>query len=414
MSTEYDERAKSFPPKPAYKKGKRFAQSWWGNAWIKAMVDTALDPVPLKKGRRYAAAGHVGTVTVSPGRAAATVLDGDGPQEAVVLLDQLSEDEWGRFLEKVAVKAGHTADLLERKMPQEVAEDAEQADVRLLPGVGDLDPECTCLDFELPCKHAAALSYQLARLLDEDPFVLLLLRGRSEDELVEEIRQLNAAEGERAEADESVPAEDVFAAGVPALPAPPPRPEAVAVEASPSYPGFEVQGGEPVRLDWLVFDASVRASEIVTARGGTASACDLDEWHDAVRMVAAHEDPALVKRLGERFPGDVAAAVSAWRYGGAGGLDALEVSWTPDRREAARARTEMEQAWGDGDSEEQPDIQVWRNRWTVKHRGVQLRYGRDLRWYPYRKEGGTWCPAGTPDTDPAAALVELLAEDGPE
>ncbi|WP_017604155.1 SWIM zinc finger family protein [Nocardiopsis alkaliphila] len=412
MSTEYDERAKSFPPKPAYKKGKRFAQSWWGNAWIKAMVDTALDPVPLKKGRRYAAAGHVGTVTVSPGRAAATVFDEEGAQEAVVLLDQFSEDEWGRFLEKVAVKAGHTADLLERKMPKEVAEDAEEADVRLLPGVGDLDPECTCLDFELPCKHAAALSYQLARLLDEDPFVLLLLRGRTEDELVEEISQLNAAEEEGAAADESVPAEDAFAVGVPALPEPPPRPEATAVGTFPSYHGYETEEAEPARLDWLVFDTSARAFEAVAAVDGMTFERELDEWRDAVRMVAANDDPALAERLGKRFPGDIATAASAWRYGGGDGLDALETSWTPDRWEVARARTEMEQAWDDGVPEEQPDIQVWRNRWTVKNRGVQLRYGRDLKWYPYRQEGKAWFPAGPPDTDPAAVLAELLAEDG--
>ncbi|WP_017579256.1 SWIM zinc finger family protein [Nocardiopsis valliformis] len=411
MSTEYDERAKSFPPKPAYKKGKRFAQSWWGNAWIKAMVDTALDPVPLKKGRRYAAAGHVGTVTVSPGRAAATVFDEDSAQEAVVLLDQLSEDEWGRFLEKVAVKAGHTADLLERKMPQEVAEDAEEADVRLLPGVGDLDPECTCLDFELPCKHAAALSYQLARLLDEDPFVLLLLRGRTEDELVEEISRLNAAEGEVASADESVSAEDVFAADVSALPELPPRPEVTAARMFPSYLGYETGEAEPARLDWLVFDASARAFEAVAA-DGMAFEQDPDEWRDAVRMVAANDDPALAERLGKRFPGEVSAAVSAWRYGGADGLDTLEASWAPDRREAARARTEMEHAWDEGAAEEQPDIRVWRNRWTVWNRGVQLRYGRDLRWYPYRREGGAWLPAGPPDTDPAAVLAELLAGNG--
>ncbi|NYH55690.1 putative Zn finger protein [Nocardiopsis arvandica] len=414
MSTEYDERARSFPPKPAYKKGKRFAQSWWGNAWIKAMVDTALDPVPLKKGRRYAAAGHVGTITVSPGRAAATVFDGDESQEAVVLLDRLSEDEWGRFLEKVAVKAGHTADLLERKMPQELAEDAEEADVRLLPGVGDLDPECTCLDFELPCKHAAALSYQLARLLDEDPFVLLLLRGRTEDELVDELNQLNAADAEGAAADETVPAEEAFAAGVPALPEPPPRPEAAAVGTPPPHLGFDPEGAGPVRLDWLVSDASARAFEAAVTRGGTALAWDLDAWGDAVRMAAAHDEPAVLERLAAEFSGDVARAASAWRYGGPGGLDALETPWTPDRWEAARARTEMEQAWDEEPPEERPDIQVWRNRWTVKDRGVQLRYGRDLRWYPYRRENGAWWPAGAPETDPTAVLAELLSEDGPE
>lgn len=54
----------------------------------------------------------------------------------------------------------------------------------LLPGVGDLDPECDCPDWGNPCVHAGALCYQAAWLLDADPFVLLLLRGRGREEIV--------------------------------------------------------------------------------------------------------------------------------------------------------------------------------------------------------------------------------------
>jgi hypothetical protein len=48
------------------------------------------------------------------------------------------------------------------------------------------------------------------------------------------------------------------------------------------------------------------------------------------------------------------------------------------------------------------------NRWTVEGLGLQLRYGRDGRWYPYRQECGAWWPAGPPDRDAAAALGRLL------
>jgi hypothetical protein len=45
------------------------------------------------------------------------------------------------------------------------------------------------------------------------------------------------------------------------------------------------------------------------------------------------------------------------------------------------------------------------NRWTVPGEGVQLRLGRDGRWWPYRDEAGQWVPAGEPDDDPATALA---------
>ncbi len=43
-----------------------------------------------------------------------------------------------------------------------------------------------------PCPHTAALCYQLARLLDQDPFVLLLLRGRGERELLDDLQARSA------------------------------------------------------------------------------------------------------------------------------------------------------------------------------------------------------------------------------
>lgn len=172
----------------------RFARTWWGNAWLRAMEDTSLDLAQLKRGRKFAYAGLVGPITVSAGRIAAQVTGDDGEvHHTVVLVDRLSDAQWQRFLDEVAAKAGHIAALLDRDMPHDLVEAAADADVSLLPGIGDLQPECDCDGWELPCTHAAALCFQAAWLLDADPFVLLLLRGLGQEDLTEEL-------GRRAEA----------------------------------------------------------------------------------------------------------------------------------------------------------------------------------------------------------------------
>ena len=84
------------------------------------------------------------------------------------------------FLDMAVDRAGHIAALLDREMPPHLVEDAAAAGVELLPGIGDLEPECDCGAWD-HCRHTAALCYQLARLLDQDPFVLLLMRGRGRD-----------------------------------------------------------------------------------------------------------------------------------------------------------------------------------------------------------------------------------------
>ncbi|MFC5941769.1 SWIM zinc finger family protein, partial [Micromonospora harpali] len=193
--TADERRARSFPRfAPGRRVGRKFADTWWGNAWIESMERTALDPEQLRRGRRYAFAGQVGSITVSPGRISAGVHDGDQytPHDTIVRVGTLAEAEWDRLLDRVAAKAGHIAALLDRDMPHDLVQTADDAGVRLLPGYGDLEPECDCPSWDHPCRHAAALAYQAAWLLDRDPFVLLLMRGRGEAELMADLRRRNA------------------------------------------------------------------------------------------------------------------------------------------------------------------------------------------------------------------------------
>ncbi|MGW4231736.1 SWIM zinc finger family protein, partial [Streptomyces sp. NPDC004980] len=193
----------ALPPAP----GRGFASSWWGQAWLKALEDTALDGQQLKKGRMLARAGRVGAVSVRPGRITAVVQDRDSTAyRSDVLLQRLDEEDWDRFLDMASERAGHIAALLDREMPPHLVEDAAAAGVHLLPRIGDLEPECSCEAWD-HCPHTGALCYQVARLLDQDPFVLLLLRGRDERRLLDELQVRSAARGARGpDAQEAEPA----------------------------------------------------------------------------------------------------------------------------------------------------------------------------------------------------------------
>ncbi|MBT2387549.1 SWF or SNF family helicase, partial [Streptomyces sp. ISL-11] len=109
-----------------------------------------------------------------------------------------------------------------------------------------------------------------------------------------------------------------------------------------------------------------------------------------------------------RERGGLDRAVRAWAQGGPAALAVLEEEWTPEPAALARARAQLAAAW---EEERAPGLRVTRNRWTALGTGAQLRYGRDGRWWPYRKQGGQWWPAGPGEDDPAAALAGLLAED---
>ncbi|MGH3757821.1 SWIM zinc finger family protein [Actinophytocola sp.] len=261
--------ALGFPAFPASRRRGRFARTWWGRAWLQALEDTALDQDLLKHGRRYAVAGRVGPITVSPGRIAAQVYDeGDAVHHTVVFVERLSDEQWRRFLDEVAAKAGHLAALLDRDMPHDLVAAAADADVPLLPGIGDLQPECDCPEFSLSCVHATALCFQAAWLLDADPFLLLLLRGRGQREVLAEI-------GRR-----STPAPHVSTHEPPASSTPQPLPpREVPAEPPPPLAVPPAPGVDPDALaaaaaraarrarDLLVRDESGAESEVAAALG---------------------------------------------------------------------------------------------------------------------------------------------------
>ncbi|MEI7029963.1 SWF or SNF family helicase [Streptomyces pratensis] len=403
--------------------GRGFAATWWGRAWLKALEDTALDGQQLKKGRQLARAGGVGAVSVRPGRVTAVVRDRDGTaHRSDVLLQQLGAGAWDRFLDMAVDRAGHIAALLDREMPPHLVEDAAGAGVDLLPGIGDLEPECTCGTWD-HCPHSGALCYQVARLLDEDPFVLLLLRGRDERRLLNELQVRSTARAvrrgggapEAADGDRrGVPASEAFAARefLPPLPAPPSAPAEPGLGRSLDTETAPAPGVDPVALAVLAADSAVRAHRMLLdalAPGHAEQPAPerLSPRQDAVRLAAdARPGPDVTARLAAgsgRRRAELDAAVRAWRYGGVAALRVLEEEWEPDPGSLARARAQLDTAWETG---ERPSLRAGgRARWTVTGVDLQLRLDRNGRWWPYRRERGRWLPAGPADDDPAGALA---------
>ncbi|WP_332840333.1 SWIM zinc finger family protein [Streptomyces alfalfae] len=446
-----------------------FAATWWGNAWIDALEAGALDQARLARGRTYARGGAVDTITVAPGRIVAYVHGSrPRPYRAEIRLRTMPPEHWDRFLDAVTDDPAHIAALLDKDMPHALADAADRADVPLLPGARELSPSCTCPDRGHPCKHAAALAYQTARLLDADPFVLLLLRGGEEPDLLDELAHRNA----RASAAEqtapdgapspapapaapaAVPAAAPAAAPAqtpeptptrppeptspaptagpaPALPGGPALPGVLArdvlakdvrrplppPQAPPAHPGeppvLPAMPGapDPASLEFLITDAATRAHAFLTTGADPFTAAS--PWHDAVRLAASHpgltgrrtfsrQFAELARSVG-RTPGDLSRAAAAWRQGGEDGLAVLESPWDPPAGPFDRARGALASA-------DLPRMTIHRNHLTNAEGALQLRFGRDGRWYPYQSEPGAddWWPEGEADEDVVGALTAVL------
>jgi uncharacterized Zn finger protein len=406
-------------------RGPEFGRTWWGRAWLEALEQRArLDPDRLPRGRDYARSGTVGELTLAPGEARARVQGRKTePYEVRIRVRRFTDDEWDRVLAAISARLGHAAALLDGELPPEIARDAAAAGLDLLPGGGELGPRCSCPDDADPCKHSAAACYLITDALDTDPFTLFLLRGRTRDQVLAGIRArrrgtvparaagpgTEAGDHADAGADEGVDARTAFGAPESALPIPsvplPPRrpgtPAALPVDPPPWRSGLRQD------LVELAADAASRAWEMavgLAADAGLSLDTDADLARRAARALGTPAFGTLAARsgVGER---DLARHALAWRQGGLTGLDSLHAEWDPvaDDPDAARLLTAARSTLRAKTGAARADIQ--RNRVTAGR--LQLRLGRDLRWYPYAQSDDGWEPSGTPEADPARALTDL-------
>ncbi len=167
-----------------------FAKNWWATQWIRSL-ERLLDSGRLSRGRGYARKGQVLSIEETRGGIAARVQGSrPKPYKVSIRIKPLSDAEWEQVIDALAEQAIFTAQLLSGEMPAEIETAFRAAGVNLFPTqVGDLTTDCSCPDWANPCKHIAATHFLLGERFDEDPFLLFRLRGRTQEQLLQALRQ---------------------------------------------------------------------------------------------------------------------------------------------------------------------------------------------------------------------------------
>ena len=191
-----------------------FARSWWAEQWITAL-ERLVDSGRLSRGRRYARKGQVLSIEETKDGIAARVQGSRRtPYKISIRVAPLTDVQWDKVIDALSEQAIFTAQLLAGEMPQEIEQAFSAAGVSLFPAKrGDLKTDCSCPDYANPCKHVAATHYILGERFDEDPFLLFRLRGRTQEQILQALRQRRAGQMEMlaeepAEPETTVPLED--------------------------------------------------------------------------------------------------------------------------------------------------------------------------------------------------------------
>lgn len=184
----------------------------WSQRW-RALLDDENPQLALRasRGRAYERAGRVIDMRPLAGALSARVQGSRATPYAVQIgLPVLDEAAWEIVVATVVEQVRHGARLLAGQVPAGLVAELETKGVRLFPHRAELDFSCGCDDLVPQCKHVAAVTEAAARLLEDDPFLLLRLRGRGRERFLADI-----ATARRAVSDDNVgePVGDLPSAG---------------------------------------------------------------------------------------------------------------------------------------------------------------------------------------------------------
>ena len=165
-------------------------EAWWVQRWVD-LLNSYRFKKRLERGRIYAREGNILSLEYKGSKVTALVQGtADEPYKLSIWLDAFSDEDWNYVIDSLSEQALYSAQLLAGEMPEEIEAVFTANGLSLYPfNLSEVHSKCSCPDPKNPCKHIAAVYYQLGDFFREDPFVLFRLRGRSRDNILEALRQ---------------------------------------------------------------------------------------------------------------------------------------------------------------------------------------------------------------------------------
>lgn len=180
------------------------ALPWWVQQW-NDLLNSYRFKKRLERARKYAKEGNVLSIEFKGPQVLAQV-QGTAPEpyEVSLSIDPFTEEDWNYIVATMAQEAIYSAQLLAGEMPHNIEKVFTANGLSLFPfTLSDIHSRCSCPDPQNPCKHIGAVYYQLGDRFSEDPFVLFELRGRTKEQILDDLRRLRSTKAGELEGNES-------------------------------------------------------------------------------------------------------------------------------------------------------------------------------------------------------------------
>jgi uncharacterized Zn finger protein len=165
--------------------GRKITTTFWGQAWCDNLERYSDFTNRLPRGRTYVRNGSVLDLQIQHGKVEALV-SGSEIYRVTIDIHTLAKSVWKQIKRDCSQSIASLIDLLQGRFDQGIMQRLTQVEGGLFPQPREIEMHCTCPDWAMLCKHAAATLYGVGARLDAAPELLFTLRHVNHLELVGE------------------------------------------------------------------------------------------------------------------------------------------------------------------------------------------------------------------------------------
>jgi SNF2 family DNA or RNA helicase/uncharacterized Zn finger protein len=168
-----------------------YGKTWWGKSWLETFNGIDLSN-RLPRGKTYTNTGRAYDIQISGSVITAKVTGSrPRPYRVTITLSLFTTKQQEVIKELVTSSPSMLANLLAKKLPQELLKLLQNQDIKLFPSQWkEVQASCSCPDFAIPCKHIAAVIYLLCAKIDKNPFTVFHIHGCDLLKLVSDLNQI--------------------------------------------------------------------------------------------------------------------------------------------------------------------------------------------------------------------------------
>lgn len=189
--------------------------SWYSREFVRG-IESVAEKKRLGRALSCARDKEACRLIFEPGRIKISIsCSGYTIRDIFFFVTKFDQPLWDKLVTTIASDAALTGALVSGEFTEDFVQTVRSNGIDLIPILDrSFHPYCNCGDHHDPCIHTIAAWYFVAEALDENPWLLLYIRGKSREEVIQAVKQVKPAPEVQGKKEKTVPVSGLVSSGI--------------------------------------------------------------------------------------------------------------------------------------------------------------------------------------------------------